>query len=168
MIKFGPSSKPSPCSLHPYWFMFIGYVFQGMIPPCPEKIPEHAGGRPEHLLVSQGQLSVADCDLWTESPVTDCPSGVSLAYAHAFLNVSFQTKCLKQISTIYNEKSHRKSRFSVSFAGCGMEGGCIPGNHGPKFLQGSCGEGLDLGPLVPHGPPLTSLGSWELFRSPSA
>ena len=79
LIKFGPSSKSSPCSLHPYWFMFIGYVFQGMIPLCPQKIPEHAGGRPERLLASQGQLSVADCDLWTESLVTDCPSGVSLA-----------------------------------------------------------------------------------------
>ena len=78
LIKFGPSGRSSRCSLHPYWFMFIGYVFQG-IPPCPQKIPEHAGGRPERLLASQGQFSVADCDLWTESLVTDCPSGVSLA-----------------------------------------------------------------------------------------
>ena len=47
-----------------------------------------------------GDSSPQQTVLGTESLGTGCPPGVSLASAHALLNASFQTTCLKQTSTI--------------------------------------------------------------------
>lgn len=44
-------------------------------------------------------------------------------------------------------KSPRKSQFSISSEKKG-----IPGSHGPKFLLGSGGAGLGLGPSFPADP----------------
>lgn len=55
-------------------------------------------------------------------------------------------------------KGPRKSQFSISSEKKG-----IPGSHGPKFLLGSGGAGLGLGPSFPADPkwPAQRLrGSW--------
>lgn len=149
------SSNPSPCHLHLFWLMFV--EIQGISPPSSQvkNICTCIEKRPEWRLPDSDLTQTILCRwlchvdlipshrLSTWGQFGPCTCFVSLVVLR-FVNIKYQHFRMKRVRCCHFYWKIGKS-----------------GNSHPKFLQGSCGAGLDMCSSVSVDP----TGQYGIFRS---